>query len=140
MTDNFPEAGAIAFTTIKTPEGFTWNVTFRDVDGKEVTKRMIGFQVYCKENNWSPVEPRSFGKKEVKYVEGKLCPKCGGRLVEKTKSDGKPFHKCEHGKYNPLTKQNEGCDYIDWLNPTVPAWDKKEPYKNGGISVEDYEG
>jgi len=87
MTDNFPEAGAIAFTTIRTPENFTWNVTMRDVDGESIAKRMIGFQVYCKKNNWTPVEPKSFGaKKELDYVEGKKCPKCGGRLVKKVSS------------------------------------------------------
>lgn len=115
MTDNFPEAGAIGFTTIQTPEDYVWNVTLRDVDGASLAERMIGFQKFCKKNDWIPVKPKQFGmKKEVKYVEGATCPKCGSRLVEKPNKNGGVFWKCEKGGYDFTTKQNTGCDYVDW--------------------------
>lgn len=124
MTDNFPEAGAIAFTTIKTPEGFTWNVTFRDVDGEAIVKRITGFQVYCNKNEWKAVEPRSFGgqKKEVEYVQlngtDMACPTCKVGKVKIIKSPKGIFYGCDQSKFNPATKAYEGCKFFTSDDPT----------------------
>jgi hypothetical protein len=61
---------------------------------------------------------KSFGqKKEVKYVEGKVCPKCGGRIVEKTKQTGEIYFKCEKGGWDRIANKPMGCEYVDWNNP-----------------------
>jgi len=44
------------------------------------------------------------------------CPKCGSPLVEATKRDGTPYKKCSTNKWNKVTKQATGCDYVDWGN------------------------
>lgn len=74
------------------------------------------------------------------YVEGKTCPKDGGRLILNVSKTGKKFHRCENAKWDNENKKNVGCDYIDWLNIPV-TWDKKDPYKDKSktISVEEYE-
>lgn len=49
------------------------------------------------------------------YVEGKSCPTCGGKLEKKINTKtGKEYHRCENGKFNFQTKQNEGCPYVNW--------------------------
>jgi hypothetical protein len=64
---------------------------------------------------------QAFGqKKEKVFVEGKKCPKCGGRIEEKISKAGKKFQKCENGKYDFNTKQNTGCDFVDWLDGISP--------------------
>src|SRR3990167_6154358 len=119
MTE-FPEAKTVAYTGVKTTNGFHWSVTFREDTGKDIINKMMEFEKYCLEKGWTAEEIRggfSKGKAEVKYVEGKVCPKCGGRLVIKTKKDGKPYHKCENGKWDPINKQSSGCPFVDWLEP-----------------------
>lgn len=59
---------------------------------------------------------RGFAKKEVKYVEGKECPKCGGKIAEKTKKDGSIYFKCEKGGWDKASNKPTGCDYVDWNN------------------------
>lgn len=62
---------------------------------------------------------RGFAKKEVKYVEGKSCPNCRGRIVEKTKKDGSIYFKCEKGGWDRSTSKPTGCEYVDWNNPST---------------------
>lgn len=77
---------------------------------------------------------------KTKYVEGKVCPKDGGRLLVNTSKSGKKFHKCENSKWDNENKKNIGCDYVDWLNMPI-TWDKKDPYKDKSktVLVEEYE-
>jgi ssDNA-binding Zn-finger/Zn-ribbon topoisomerase 1 len=62
---------------------------------------------------------RGFAKKEVKYVPGKVCPKCGSRLVEKTKADGHVYYKCEKGGWDRVANKPTGCEYVDWNNQII---------------------
>jgi predicted RNA-binding Zn-ribbon protein involved in translation (DUF1610 family) len=49
-----------------------------------------------------------------------VCPKCGGRLVEKLKKNGKPYLKCENGGWDKDARKATGCDYVNWKNPKGP--------------------
>jgi hypothetical protein len=72
---------------------------------------------------------RGFAKKEVKYVEGKLCPKCKSRLVEKTKKDGQVYFKCEKGGWDRVANKPIGCDYVDWNNPKLVETPYTDDYR-----------
>lgn len=57
-----------------------------------------------------------------------LCPKCGaplGEIVE-TKS-GKQLQRCTKGSWNASTRQNEGCDFVKWIQPEPKELDEKCP-------------
>jgi hypothetical protein len=118
---DLPEAGATAFTNIKTPNGFFWSFTLRSESGTDLIQKIEKFENFCKLTHWEPQERRGggFPKKEAKpvvYVEGRKCDKCGSRLVEKVKSDGKKYFKCENGKWDAINKKAIGCDFVDWNN------------------------
>jgi hypothetical protein len=57
-----------------------------------------------------------------------LCPVCGSTLndPEETKS-GKKLQRCSRGKWNPETRQTEGCSYVKWLDAPVQTLDEKCP-------------
>ena len=133
------EAPASVTYSITSKGGFNALFTIRATSGKELLETMDSIERVLVAKEYIPQVRQSFGaKKEVEYVEGKKCPKCGGRLVKKVSSVGKPFHKCENGKWDFQTKQSTGCDFVDWLNPVV-SYDKTDPYKDGGIPVDQYE-
>lgn len=117
---DLPEAGATAFTEVKTLNGFYWSFTLRSESGTDLVNKIDRFENFCKLTHWEPQEPRKgFGKKETKpivYVEGRKCEKCGGRLVEKVKADGHKYFKCENGKWDAVNKKAIGCDFVDWNN------------------------
>jgi len=60
--------------------------------------------------------------------EQKTCPKCGAPLGEviETKT-GKKLRRCSRGSWNPETHQNEGCDYVLWLEVKDKVLDEKCP-------------
>jgi hypothetical protein len=120
-TKDLPEAGATAFTDVKTPNGFHWSFTLRSESGTDLVSKIDKFEKFCKLTHWEPQERRvgGFPKKEAKpivYVEGRTCDKCGSRLVEKTKQDGKKYFKCEKGSWDAVAKKAIGCDFVDWNN------------------------
>ena len=129
------EAPTSVTYSITSKDGFNALFTIREVSVNDLLQKMGMVEAKLIALQYKP-QVRGFGQKPVEYVEGKVCPKCGGRLVVKQKKDGSPFHKCERGKYNSFTKQNEGCDFIDWLNVKKPA----NPYSQQTIPVEEYEG
>jgi ssDNA-binding Zn-finger/Zn-ribbon topoisomerase 1 len=46
------------------------------------------------------------------------CPKCGSPMGEITETaSGKKLQRCSKGSWNPETKKNEGCDFVNWLTP-----------------------
>ena len=116
MTDiNFPEAGAVCFTSFKRTDGFVINITLRDKTGAEVLKRMDGAIIEIKKQGGVPYEKKSgFPKKVVEYT-GEMCPLCKkGRLVKPT-APNRPI-KCEFGKYDYATKKTIGCTFVKWDN------------------------
>ncbi len=57
-----------------------------------------------------------------------VCPKCGSALgdVAETKT-GRKLQRCSKVSWNPETKQNEGCDYVLWLQIEPQTLDEKCP-------------
>lgn len=58
----------------------------------------------------------------------KECPKCGAPLsdVEETPT-GKKLRRCSKGRWNPETRQTEGCEYVQWITPEPEKLDEKCP-------------
>lgn len=57
-----------------------------------------------------------------------ICPKCGQPLAEVTETPtGKRLQRCSAGHWNAETKQNEGCDYVKWLEVPPQELDEKCP-------------
>jgi hypothetical protein len=138
---NLNEAPASVTYSITSKGGFNALFTIRSTSGKDLLETMDSIEKVLVTKEYKPQLKQTFGaKKEVEYVEGKKCPKCGGRLVKKISSANKPFHKCENGKWDFATKQATGCDFVDWLNPVV-NYDKTDPYKDPSKikTVEAYE-
>lgn len=57
-----------------------------------------------------------------------ICPKCSSPLseVQETPS-GKRLRRCSTGSWNKETRQNEGCDYVQWLEVEPQELDEKCP-------------
>ena len=60
--------------------------------------------------------------------ESDVCPKCGSPLGEifETKT-GRKLQRCSTGRWNPETKQSEGCDFVKWLPVEPVVLDEKCP-------------
>lgn len=60
--------------------------------------------------------------------ENDKCPKCGSALGDITETkNGKKLQRCVKGSWNPETKQNEGCEYVKWLQVEPQELDGKCP-------------
>jgi len=45
-----------------------------------------------------------------------VCPKCGSPLGEITVTKtGRKLRRCSTGSWDPSTRENVGCDYVEWL-------------------------
>lgn len=140
MTENLPESPTSVTYSVTSEKGFSALVTIRDAEFKELATKMAFVEEWFESHGYKPQVKQTFGaKKEQEFVEGKVCPLDGGRLVKKLTKAGKPYHKCENGKWNAQTNQAYGCKFVDWLEPKVS--DNNHPYANKSehISVEDYE-
>lgn len=123
--NNLNEAPASATLSVVTPKGFNTLFTIRDMSVNELIKKIGIVEEKLDELGYKPQVRQTFGaKKEVEYVEGKICPLDGGRLVKKVTKAGKPFHKCENNKWNPMTNKAEGCQFVDWLEE--PAYQRDD--------------
>lgn len=61
-------------------------------------------------------------------MQNDTCPKCGKQLTEMiTTQSGKQLQRCTDGRWNPDTKQTEGCDYVKWVTPEPKQLDEKCP-------------
>lgn len=61
-------------------------------------------------------------------VKEEVCPKCGsslGGIVET--ATGKQLQRCSAGTWNKETRQNEGCDYVKWIQMEPKELDEKCP-------------
>lgn len=113
MTNELPEAPASVTLSVVTPKGYPALFTLRESTGLELLTKIEGLEKKLEEIGYKPQALRTFPKKEVEYVEGVKCPKCGGRLVKKF-GNGKTFWKCENGKWDFTNKVNTGCPYVDF--------------------------
>jgi hypothetical protein len=137
MNKDLPESPTSVTYSITSPKGYNALLTVRDGEFGVLSTKMSFVEEWLDKKGYKP-QVRGFAKKEIEYLEGKKCPACGGRMIKKTTKQGKEFHKCENGKWNPTTNQNEGCSYVDWLNPQ-PEHDGKHPYDGETIPVEAYD-
>ncbi len=56
------------------------------------------------------------------------CPKCGSPLGEiVTTPTERQLQRCSNGHWNPETRQNEGCDYVKWIQVEPQELDEKCP-------------
>jgi ssDNA-binding Zn-finger/Zn-ribbon topoisomerase 1 len=57
-----------------------------------------------------------------------ICPKCGSPLSEViTTPTGRKLQRCSNGRWNPDTKQTEGCAFVKWLQVEPQELDEKCP-------------
>lgn len=61
-----------------------------------------------------PAPYKKFESKPVEYVEGKICPNCGKKVVRSVTKDGKKTLKCEENKYDFKTKTQSGCRFFQF--------------------------
>lgn len=58
----------------------------------------------------------------------KVCPKCGSSLAPVSETaNGRKLQRCSTGSWNRETRQNEGCDYVLWLEVEPEKLDEKCP-------------
>ena len=116
MTDtqnNLNEAPASATLSVITPKGFNTLFTIRDMSVNELIKKITIVEEKISELGYKPqIKPVFGAKKEVSYVEGKLCPVDGGKLKIINSKDGKTYWSCENGKYDYTTKVKSGCQFF----------------------------
>ena len=89
------EKKRVAWTNIKTPEGFVWSYTIRETD--EIITKMNAFMEKCKEMGWTPEAIKNGFTKEQPKTAG-LCPVHNVEMKWGTsKKTGKSykFHKLE---------------------------------------------
>jgi len=56
------------------------------------------------------------------------CPKCGSPLAPVTETaTGRKLQRCSTGSWNKETKQNEGCDYVLWIQSEPETLEEKCP-------------
>lgn len=117
-----PEAAASATCKVKTPNGFQWLVTVRDLSQESLLDTLENTEILMIERGCSPAEQKSYsGSKSVKKQSKsdsneELCPKCGApieiRTTKSGKNAGRKYKVCSENEYN----SDEGCDYFDWIN------------------------
>lgn len=123
---NLNEAPASVTYTITSKGGFNALFTIRDVTGTDLLEKMDKIEKALIDREYKPQIKPIFGqKKEIVYIEGKVCPLCKGRLIKKVTKAGKEYHACENGKYDFATGVRSGCKFVDWLEPKPEP--KEEP-------------
>lgn len=56
------------------------------------------------------------------------CPKCGSPLAPVSETaNGRKLQRCSTGSWNRETRQNDGCDYVLWLEVEPETLDEKCP-------------
>jgi len=133
MTDELNEAPASVTLSVITPTGYNALFTVRDTQVSELIKKIATVEESFEKLGYKPQPAKTgFAPKQKDYVEGRVCPKDGGKLVNKVSKAGKKYIACENGRYDPNTKSTVGCNYVDWLD------DKKEESFKYGDPDEDY--
>ena len=132
MRNDLPESPTSVTYSVTSPKGYNALVTIRDEKFSELVVKMEFAEKWFDDKGYKP-QVKGFPKKELEYVEGKKCPKCGSGIVKKLKKDGKPYHKCEKGGWDKINNKPTGCDYIDWLEP------KPEPKQESKVEEYDFD-
>lgn len=108
------EAPASVTYSIISKDGFNALFTIREHTGLALIEKMGAIEKKLLELEYKPQVRQTFGqKKEVQYVEGKVCPKDNGKLkIIVSKKDGKTYWACDNGHYDYTTKTTTGCNFI----------------------------
>jgi hypothetical protein len=106
--------------SLKDKEGLPLLFTIRGNTFKEMMDKITEAKMVFKSDGYTGNEKKGFAPKEKEYVEGRTCPKCGGKLLKVVTSKGNAI-KCENGRYNPTTKSTDGCNFFEWQNSTSPT-------------------
>ena len=125
MTD-FPEANAVAWTNVKTTNGYHWSFTMRAGTVNDLVKQIDDIEKVFIQKKWIAEEIRGSGfpKKEKEYIPDRKCPTCGMRLVKTQKRDGTQYVKCETNKWDAIKQVATGCPYVEWTaKPLIPERD-----------------
>ena len=110
-----PEAPASITLTVKTAKGFPALLTMRDVEMSKLMEKVAVIETWMESHGWTPHE-KTYGRKETPkdYVEGRMCPLDGARLIKQITTAGKTMIKCENNRYNFQLKKSEGCQFVEW--------------------------
>lgn len=112
------EAPIVMFTNYKRADGFEVSLTLRGTNLSTVATQLDKSIKSIIENGGTPVSRQNGFKKDkppVEYIEGRVCPLDGGKLIKPPVGTQRPI-KCENGKYNFQTKQAYGCGFTEWPN------------------------
>jgi len=61
-------------------------------------------------------------------MKEEMCPKCGSALADVTEtSTGRKIQRCSTGSWNKETRQNEGCNYVKWIQAQPEILQEKCP-------------
>lgn len=117
--ENLNEAPASTTVKIKSKNGFEYLFTLRETNGIKLLDKMELLELELTDRGYTALSQGSkYPAKEKEYVPNRKCPTCGAGLVYSQKKDGTKFIKCETNKWNAMTKQSEGCSFVEWNNST----------------------
>lgn len=110
------EAPVVMFTNYKRTDGFEVSLTLRGTNVGNVATELDKSIKTIKANGGTPVSRQSqkYPPKPVEYVENRVCPNDGAKLVYATKKDGTRYIKCENNKW--INGQATGCQFVEWNN------------------------
>ena len=114
MNQSTESPSSVTYSLI-TPNGFPILFTMRDEKVAELITKMEMLEPSLIKKGYKPQEKKSYGSKApAEIVPDRKCPLCGQNLVYGHKADGTKFIKCSTNKWNPMTKQAEGCKFVEW--------------------------
>jgi putative hemolysin len=117
--DKNPQAGlpeaASSITITANIEGYSALVTLRSPRPEMLLTNADLLLSEMKERGYTPNQsrPTQQSSTQAPTTNGeKHCPKCGGKVLNKTSKAGKRFEVCENNKFG----SSDGCDYFRWLD------------------------
>lgn len=113
------EAPISASTKVKSTNGFEYILTMREGLTEELFSNLMKLitekEKVLLAKGWTPLSQQQskYPAKVIDYVEGRVCPKDGGKLIKPPEGTNRPI-KCENSKYDWKTKTSSGCDFLEW--------------------------
>ena len=128
---NESEMPVVMFTNYKRTDGFEVSITLRGQDLKVVATNLDTAIKAIMEKGGTPVSRQkpAYPPKVVEYVEGRVCPLDGGKLIKPPVGTNRPI-KCENNKYDFATKTESGCTFKEWPKSGY-AKDIEDSFKEG---------
>ena len=135
------EATASVTYNVETPMGYAVLFTVRSDSSTELLRQMQELENMFQASQFKNHEKKAFGSGNAGFakksytsafvpptaqssapanVTADKCPKCGSPLVFMTTKTGKNLYKCSTQRYDRITRQTTGCDYVKWINDGDP--------------------